>query len=162
MTEEIAGPKPISQNQSSPVIDWQYGIGFRAITLLLLTEVAGLALAQVPLSLSWDDFAFMDQGANLAVQTLLDRGFGPDCRFRLPLGLLPLLIGRLWFRLFGSTPSAYAAAMLGGRPFDRVGTGPLPSAIKVGAGRNRFDSYCDALGGARLLYQPEPTPLRQR
>jgi hypothetical protein len=82
------------------------------LSLLFLTEALVLNLAELPLNLSWDTFAFADQGASLAVVSLIRRGLVPTVDFGYGYGLLPLLIGRLWFGLLGLTPSAYAAAML--------------------------------------------------
>jgi hypothetical protein len=87
-------------------------VGKRTLIGLFLAEVVVLAFVQLPLSMSWDTFAFMDQGANLAVQTLIGRGFIPTVDFGYLYGLLPLLVGRLWFGAFGLTPFAYAGAML--------------------------------------------------
>ena len=112
MTEEVVGQTQPRPTQPSLLSDWRFGFRGRTLIALLLAEVTVLALVQLPLSLSWDTFAFMDQGANLSVQTLLDRGLVPTVDFGYLYGLLPLLIGRLWFGLFGLTPSAYAAAML--------------------------------------------------
>jgi hypothetical protein len=112
VTEEVAGQTQSRPTKPSLLGDWRFGFRGRTLIALLLAEVTVLAIAQLPLSLSWDTFAFMDQGANLSVQTLLDRGLVPTVDFGYLYGLLPLLIGRLWFGLFGLTPSAYAAAML--------------------------------------------------
>jgi len=112
MTEEVADQERLRLTQSTQAAGWQSGFEARMLIMLFLTEVLVLALAQLPLSLSWGTFAFMDQGANLAVQTLLDRGLVPTIDFGYIYGLLPLLFGRLWFSLLGLTPVAYAAAML--------------------------------------------------
>lgn len=74
----------------------------------------------------------MDQGANLSVQTLLDRGLVPTVDFGYIYGLLPLLIGRLWFGLLGLTPTAYAAAMLVVDLLIAWGLARCVSAMKVG------------------------------
>ena len=74
--------------------------------------IAGSGLVQLPVGLDFSSFVFMDQGANLTVQRLLDRGRIPTIDFGYHYGLLPLLIGRLWFALLGRTPQAYAGAML--------------------------------------------------
>ena len=84
----------------------------RTLTALFIAESVALAVLQLPLNLDFDAFALMDQGANLTVQKLLDRGLIPTIDFGYQYGLLPLLIGRTWFALLGRTPEAYAAAML--------------------------------------------------
>ena len=87
---------------------------FRLHTLVavFVAESLALALVQLPVGLDFSSFVFMDQGANLTVQRLLDRGRIPTIDFGYHYGLLPLLIGRLWFALLGRTPEAYAGAML--------------------------------------------------
>ena len=76
-----------------------------------MAEALVLALVQLPQSLEFSSFVSMDLGANLTVQRLLDRGRVPIIDFGYQYGLLPLLIGRSWFALFGRTPAAYTAAM---------------------------------------------------
>jgi hypothetical protein len=60
---------------------------------------------------SFDFWAFSDSGANLTVQNLLKQGLTPAVDFGYHYGLLPLLIGRFWFALFGSTPLACGLLM---------------------------------------------------
>jgi hypothetical protein len=90
----------------------QHLFSVRVLSLLFLTEALVLNLVKLPVNLDWRIFAFDDQGANLAVVSLIRRGLVPTVDFGYGYGLLPLLIGRLWFGLLGLTPSAYAAAML--------------------------------------------------
>ena len=84
----------------------------RTLTILFMAEALLLALAQLPLTLDFNSFVHMDQGANLTVQRLLDRGRVPITDFGYQYGLATLLIGRAWFALFGRTPVAYAGAMV--------------------------------------------------
>ena len=83
----------------------------RTLSILFMAEALLLALVQLPMTLDFNSFMSMDQGANLTVQKLLDRGLIPIVDFGYQYGLLPLLIGRSWFSLFGRSPAAYAAAM---------------------------------------------------
>ena len=78
MTDEVVGGKRLNPNLLWQADSLQSQFGMRNLIALLIAEVLVLALARLPLSLSWDNFAFMDQGANLAVQTLLDQGFSAD------------------------------------------------------------------------------------
>ena len=112
MTGEVADQQRLRPPQAWRTAVWQFQLQARTLTLLFLAEALVLALVQLPSNLSWGAFAFMDQGANLSVQSLLNRGLVPNVDFGYPYGLLPLLIGRGWFGLLGLTPSAYAAAML--------------------------------------------------
>jgi hypothetical protein len=52
------------------------------MTLVFMSEVVIISLAQVPRNLSWYDFAFADQDANLSVQSMLSRGLLPTVRAR--------------------------------------------------------------------------------
>jgi hypothetical protein len=79
---------------------------------MFVAESLALAILQLPIDLDFHTFAVMDQGTNLTVQRLLDRGLTPTIDFGYQYGLLTLLIGRSWFALLGRTPEAYAAAML--------------------------------------------------
>lgn len=84
----------------------------RTLVAVFVTESLALALVQLPVDLDFGSFVIMDQGANLTVQRLLDRGRIPTIDFGYHYGLLTLLIGRLWFALLGRAPETYALAML--------------------------------------------------
>jgi hypothetical protein len=112
MAEQVRVHEQLQPSQPSQEAGRRTRFGVRTLTVAFMAEVLVLSVAQLPLSLSWSNFAFMDQGANLSAQLLLDRGLVPTVDFGYSYGLLPLLIGRLWFALLGLTPSAYAAAML--------------------------------------------------
>lgn len=112
MTGNVAYQEQLRPALSPQAAGGRSRFGVRTLTMLFMAEALALALFQLPMSLEWTTFAFMDQGANLSVQTLLDRGMVPTIDFGYTYGLLPLLIGRSWFALLGRTPVAYAAAML--------------------------------------------------
>jgi hypothetical protein len=132
MIEQLVDQKRLPPNPLWRAIGRPTCFDIRALTALLLLEVLVLSLVQLPLSLSWESFAFMDPGANLAVQTLLDRGLVPTVDFGYIYGLLPLLIGRLWFSVLGLTPFAYAAAMLVVDLLIAWGLARCLSALKAG------------------------------
>lgn len=132
MSEETADRQRFWPTRPLETAGWSSRFGYGALTALLLAEVLVLTVVRLPMSLSWDNFAFMDQGANLAVQTLLDRGLVPTVDFGYIYGLLPLLIGRFWFRLVGLSPYAYAAAMLIVDLLIAWGLARCASAMKVG------------------------------
>jgi hypothetical protein len=75
-------------------------------------EVIVLALQRLPRDLSFNTFAFADPGSWIAVQYVTAHGARPGVDFGYLYGLLPILIGRAWFGLFGLTPWAYEAAMI--------------------------------------------------
>ena len=84
------------------------------LTLLVLFSIETIAinLARLPESMRFDRFAFCDHGANLTLQYLIDNGLRPSLDFGYHYGLLPALVGRMWFAVFGATPWTYQAAML--------------------------------------------------
>jgi hypothetical protein len=133
MTDAAVDQERLLPSRPWRIGGWQSGFGARTLIVVLLSEVVVLALAHLPLSLSWDAFAFMDEGANLSVQTLLDRGLVPTVDFGYPYGLLPLLMGRLWFGVFGLTPVAYAAAMMVIDLLIAWGLARCISALKAGS-----------------------------
>src|SRR5215469_14418978 len=57
-------------------------------------------------------FVFSDEGSNLTVQYLISHGLVPLVDFGYQYGLLPLLIGKVWFRFFGLNARAYGFAVL--------------------------------------------------
>lgn len=71
--------------------------------ILILTAV------YLPELLSFSSFAFMDSGSGLAADDLVRRGLRPAVDFGYYHGLLPLMLGRIWFSAFGQTPYAYLA-----------------------------------------------------
>lgn len=75
-------------------------------------EMIAVALQRLPRDLSFNAFAFADPGSWIAVQYVTAHGARPGVDFGYLYGLLPILIGRGWFGLFGLTPWAYEAAMI--------------------------------------------------
>lgn len=76
---------------------------------LLSTLLLAHSAAKLPVIARFELFLAMDYGANLSLQYVLDQGLRPTVDFFYPYGLLPLLVGRVWFALFGRTPHAYLA-----------------------------------------------------
>jgi hypothetical protein len=85
---------------------------FRSLLALLAIETVAITVARLPESMDFDRFAFCDHGANLTLQTLISRGMQPALDFGYHYGLLPALVGRIWFSAFGVTPWAYEWAMI--------------------------------------------------
>ncbi|HYB90085.1 MAG TPA: hypothetical protein VEC38_03475 [Candidatus Binataceae bacterium] len=79
---------------------------------IFAVEIVALNILWLPVSLDFSHFAFCDNGANLTAQFLISHGYLPTIDFGYHYGLLPLLIGRLWFGLFGPSAFAYQALML--------------------------------------------------
>jgi hypothetical protein len=80
--------------------------------LLFSVELIGLMIAKLPETMSFENFAFCDRGANLTLQYLVASGLRPAIDFGYHYGLLPILIARGWFVIFGASPTAYQLAML--------------------------------------------------
>src|SRR5262245_9217042 len=58
-------------------------------------------------------FLYNDSGAELTVPKLLARGLRPTVDFGYIYGLLPLLVGKLWYGIFGGPgPAAFRLATL--------------------------------------------------
>src|SRR6266478_6909742 len=80
--------------------------------VFLAAELIALFIIQLPVSMTFDLFAFGDTGANFTVQHLVSLGLRPGIDFGYHYGLLPILAGKIWFSLFGSTPITYEASMV--------------------------------------------------
>ena len=104
----------------------------RALTAIFVFECLILSVLQLPTSLSLRWFIDSDLGSNLTVQKLLDRGLQPMVDFGYIYGLAPLVLGRLWFRVFGLCPAAYTAAMTVIRIIIAWGMARCASSLKVG------------------------------
>jgi hypothetical protein len=76
---------------------------------ILAAEALALLVVALAATLQFDNFAFLDPGANLTVQYLISHGYSPTIDFFYHYGLLPLLFGRVWFSIFGLTPIACVA-----------------------------------------------------
>jgi hypothetical protein len=84
----------------------------RRVALLAFFLASGSlawAALKLPVIASAEGFLFLDYGANLTLQHLLDAGYRPVVDFFYPYGLLPLLAGRGALGLLGRTPWAYLA-----------------------------------------------------
>ena len=85
---------------------------YRTLVVLFLVETLAINLARLPESMRFDRFAFCDHGANITLQYLIANGLRPSLDFGYHYGLLPALVGRIWFTTFGATPWTYQGAML--------------------------------------------------
>ena len=75
-------------------------------TLILIIEVLAVAAFQSPL-IRFDRFAVFDSGGELVIQDLMSQGYRPSIDFGYLYGLLPLLVGRIWYGLVGLSPNAF-------------------------------------------------------
>ncbi|MGD0116817.1 MAG: hypothetical protein ABSD30_02050, partial [Candidatus Binatus sp.] len=79
------------------------------LSIGLSVEAVVLNLLQLPGSLNFG-FLFGDTGANITAQYLVANGYRPAVDFGYHYGLLPLLLGHVWFSVTGASPIAYQAA----------------------------------------------------
>jgi hypothetical protein len=86
-------------------------IGKGLLFAILTAEALALFVVRLAGTLQFNNFAFFDTGSNLTVQYLISHGYRPTIDFVYHYGLLPLLFGRIWFRICGLTPIACVAAM---------------------------------------------------
>jgi len=82
------------------------------IFILFAIEMLAIDFLKLPDIMAFDRYAFCDTGANLTLQYLISHGLTPTVDFGYHYGLLPILIGRIWFTLIGRTPIAYQALMV--------------------------------------------------
>ncbi len=80
--------------------------------VLLAIEIVAIDCFRLPEIMSFDSYAFCDNGANLTIQYLVSHGLRPTVDFGYHYGLLPILVGRIWFAIVGRTPLAYQALMV--------------------------------------------------
>ena len=102
------------------------------LTLLFAAELLVLGIAATPRVMRFDDYAFGDTGTNLNDQILMERGLRPNVDYGYAYGLLPLLFGRAWFPLLGTTPAAYRAAMALFNALMAWGLARFATAARVG------------------------------
>jgi hypothetical protein len=76
------------------------------LTIVLIIEVLAMAVFQSPL-VRFDRFAIFDSGGELAIQDLIRRGYRPTIDFGYLYGLLPLLVGRIWYGLAGLSAQTF-------------------------------------------------------
>ncbi len=81
------------------------------LTIILIVEVLVVAAFQSPL-VRFDRFAIFDSGGELAIQDLIRRGYRPGIDFGYLYGLLPLLIGRIWYGLAGLSPQTFRVQVM--------------------------------------------------
>jgi hypothetical protein len=94
-------------------------------------EVLAIATLRIPHDFGLFMFAFGDRGSWLVVQYLTAHGYRPTIDFGYPYGLLPIIVGLGWFRLFGLTPLAFNLAMVTGGLAMAWGLARFANAIRL-------------------------------
>ena len=103
------------------------------VFILLTIEILAIDFLKLPEIMAFDSYAFCDTGANLTLQYVTSHGLRPTIDFGYHYGLLPILIGKIWFTLIGRTPIAYQALMLGGDLVIAWAIANIVSRIRFGA-----------------------------
>jgi hypothetical protein len=104
----------------------------RTLWAVYSLEVLIVAALRIPHDLSFFMFAFGDRGSWLVVQYLTAHGYRPTIDFGFPYGLVPIMVGRAWFGLFGLTPAAFKLAMVAGGVAMAAGMARFASAMGLG------------------------------
>lgn len=104
---------------------------FYVLAAVFAAEVLLLAAFQAPYR-TFDRFAIWDSGGELAIQDLLRRGHLPAVDFGYAYGLLPLLIGRVYYAVAGLTPTAFHVEMLACALLTAWGLARFAQARRVG------------------------------
>jgi hypothetical protein len=132
-----------SDSITSPeTTDWKrYGTRFNLrvaylsystwLTIVLIIEVLAVAAFQSPL-MRFDRFAIFDSGGELAIQNLISRGYRPSVDFGYLYGLLPLLVGRIWYGLTGLSPETFRIQVMACMIFTAWGMARFARDYRVG------------------------------
>ena len=104
----------------------------RTLWAIYALEVLLVAALRIPHDLGFFAFAFGDRGSWLVVQLLTAHGFRPTIDFGFPYGLMPVMVGGVWFRLFGLTPAAFKLAMVAGGIAMAFGMARFANAMRLG------------------------------
>ncbi len=112
---EIAGAE---WNNLTRVLRWAFAI-----------EVVVALVVQWHDYFLFDEYAFLDQGSQLAAQHLVSGGLRPAIDFGYTYGLLPLLAGKLLFGVLGNSPGTYALTVSLIECFTALGIARIAAAL---------------------------------
>lgn len=132
----------MSSKSSPETTDWKrYGTRFNFgvislscstwLTIVLIIEVLAVAVFQSPLT-RFDRFAIFDSGGELAIQNLISRGYRPSVDFGYLYGLLPLLVGRIWYGLAGLSAQTFRVEVMACTIFTAWGMARFASYSRIG------------------------------
>jgi hypothetical protein len=102
------------------------------LSLLFGTETVVYALMRLPTDLGFDANAFGDRGDFLTISYLVGHGSRPAIDFGYHWGLLPIMLARTWFAVFGATAQANEAVMVVGAILVAVGVARMAAALRLG------------------------------
>jgi hypothetical protein len=119
-----AEARPPTDSDANPPRAWPFG-------LLLTAETLALAAVMTPYH-RFSRFAYSDSGADLTIRDLIARGLRPTIDFGYIYGLLPLLINRAWYGLWGPSPEAHRALAVLCGVATAWGLARLAASLRVG------------------------------
>ena len=122
--------------------------------ILLATEILAIDFFRLPETMSFNSYAFCDNGANLTLQYLIAHGLNPTIDSGYHYGLLPILVGRIRSQS-PETPIAYQILIV---IFDLA----IVSAVARIAAHPRFNATSLALTAITLGFAVRRAILRWR
>jgi hypothetical protein len=127
-----AGDLAVPGCGATPKSGWALHSRVTWLTVFLVGEVIAVAAFQAPMR-RFDRFAILDSGGELVIQDLMRRGERPTIDFGYLYGLLPLLVGRLWYRLAGGlTPDAFRMEVMACAVLSAWGMARFAASRRVG------------------------------
>ncbi len=102
------------------------------LSLLFGMETLAYAIFRLPTDLGFDANAFGDRGDFLSISYLVAHGSRPALDFGYHWGLLPILLARVWFALFGATPQANETIMVLCAVLVAMGIARMAAALHLG------------------------------
>ncbi len=101
---------PKNSNREHSATEWLTARPF-LIFILFAIEILAIDFLKLPEIMAFDSYAFCDNGANLTLQYLVSHGLRPTVDFGYNYGLLPILVGRIWFGIAGLSPISVQVLM---------------------------------------------------
>ena len=100
--------------------------------LLLGAETVIYALFRLPTDLGFDANAFGDRGDFISISYLVGHGSRPAIDFGYHWGLVPIVVARTWFAIFGATAQANEAIMVVCALLVAAGMARMAAALRLG------------------------------
>ena len=95
-------------------------------------ETLAYAIFRLPTYLGFDANAFGDRGDFLSISYLVAHGSRPAIDFGYHWGLVPIMLARFWFALFGATLQANEAIMVVCALLVAIGIARMAAALRLG------------------------------
>ena len=95
-------------------------------------ETLAYAIFRLPTDLGFDANAFGDRGDFLSISYLVAHGSRPAIDFGYHWGLVPIMLARFWFALFGATVQANEAIMVVCALLVAIGIARMAAALRLG------------------------------